>query len=109
MRISDWSSDVCSSDLEAEVHAADQVGVLLGELVERTVGEGYLAVGLDPRLEALLGQHLEGDLAAGDRLRGRGGLDPLPDAAPKPPSGCCRGLIERIADRHPIEIGRAHV
>src|SRR3546814_4647083 len=53
MRISDWSSDVCSSDLPQEVRAPVEVVVERGELRRR------LALGgLDVGLEGLLaGKH----------------------------------------------------
>src|SRR3546814_5883586 len=35
MRISDWSSDVCSSDLDAAAGPAQTTAVLLGDLVDR--------------------------------------------------------------------------
>src|SRR3546814_3089315 len=42
MRISDWSSDVCSSDLDAEIHLLEQGGLgrPVGEAVQGAAGGG---------------------------------------------------------------------
>src|SRR3546814_12159165 len=42
MRIGDWSSDVCSSDLDAEIHHLEQGGLgrLVGEAVQGAAGGG---------------------------------------------------------------------
>src|SRR3546814_20257071 len=49
MRISDWSSDVCSSDLLGEIHAAE---IKPGELVE-SEAKTLLGLGLAPGLGKL--------------------------------------------------------
>src|SRR3546814_7755359 len=45
MRISDWSSDVCSSDLEDGAADSDNV---LGDVVEALIGALYLEGGIEP-------------------------------------------------------------
>src|SRR3546814_11717204 len=62
MRISDWSSDVCSSDLQLELRAIDvparKIGILrvlpLGEPMDRAVEAPVTAVGV--AVEILTGQ-----------------------------------------------------
>src|SRR3546814_14358321 len=61
MRISDWSSDVCSSDLNAAVLAGLPDPLIL-------VGESRRVLRLNPAAEALLGHDLRGrELALGIR------------------------------------------
>src|SRR3546814_12162237 len=62
MRISDWSSDVCSSDLEEAEEMADRVGVITGgrlilveqkdELIKK-LGRKTLTLNLAEQLEAV--------------------------------------------------------
>src|SRR3546814_3535371 len=88
MRISDWSSDVCSSDLHADVveEKLRRIGLVLPDLVEVAAALESFAVGLDeddrhalPR-RLYLGVGLDADedqvgvLAVGDE-----GLRPVDD------------------------------
>src|SRR3546814_17408349 len=52
MRISDWSSDVCSSDLFGGQHPVHQIGVLLG-IVGVLVGDPRRAAELDNSIQRL--------------------------------------------------------
>src|SRR3546814_7042027 len=54
MRISDWSSDVCSSDLPATVNWAAMYKTLLGELVALSAQGAVPDAELRARLEALI-------------------------------------------------------
>src|SRR3546814_4696170 len=66
MRISDWSSDVCSSDLE---------------VLHRVVGKERLHLGVELRGESLVGrQDQRGPLQLCDRLGGGEGLAGAGDA-----------------------------
>src|SRR3546814_20878624 len=70
MRISDWSSDVCSSDLQAVIIA---VAAEEHSLVRRLCGERHemLAVMVAEILRAGRREHGVGKIAAGARRRGR--------------------------------------
>src|SRR3546814_16790578 len=80
MRISDWSSDVCFSDLARFLAAARLDALLLDEFVGRQIGE--IVECLDPRLaerdEHRLGQirHVDERILDAERLAllARGGL-----------------------------------
>src|SRR3546814_3395747 len=83
MRISDWSSDVCSSDLlDAQVVAASE-GVILGNEVHRT------AAGANRDGDALAVRQGDDQRSAGDRGVDRGGVN---DGAA---FSCIRGRGER--------------
>src|SRR3546814_7526524 len=50
MRISDWSSDVCSSDLQPRI----SIEADFGALADAHVGEvGFLEIGFDPRMRGI--------------------------------------------------------
>src|SRR3546814_1645899 len=72
MRISDWSSDVCSSDLEA-VPAAERLGVVRGVGVIGGHVGAHDACGVardvEPGAELVLGTHA-GDAFAADAVPG---------------------------------------
>src|SRR3546814_2627047 len=80
MRISDWSSDVCSSDLDALTQMVERQQVLLPELVEQLEEHALLdeAQHLRTPVGRLLGHpavygavDAVADLAVGDALLGR--------------------------------------
>src|SRR3546814_2077860 len=99
MRISDWSSDVCSSDLEvasSELRLGDVAVVSAGELIP---GDGDIVWGIATVDESAI----TGESApvvresGGDRSAVTGGTRVLSDR-----------IVVRITSR-PGEIGRAHV
>src|SRR3546814_4004273 len=47
MRISDWSSDVCSSDLQALDDGAADSDNVLGDVIESLIGALYLNAGME--------------------------------------------------------------
>src|SRR3546814_7627555 len=102
MRISDWSSDVCSSDLDKPGAAIAQAAALLGEHLQ-AVHVGYCEADSAGRL-ALLHDWAAADLPpASDDLTiahfGEGLAQPL-----------SKGQAVRIDDvRSCCKIGRAHV
>src|SRR3546814_3223841 len=67
MRISDWSSDVCSSDL----HALDDLGEIAGGILRRLqaeLGAAGRGEAVDPRLDGTIGEGVDmqhGDLEIG--------------------------------------------
>src|SRR3546814_2353006 len=69
MRISDWSSDVCSSDLAAGVQARDLVLVLVGHELEEVAVHGFGEVGRAGRLRLLGGAHLRHEVGVALRVR----------------------------------------
>src|SRR3546814_15186565 len=78
MRISDWSSDVCSSDLRDLVDAADQFGEELAVQVGQDHSDGVGAAAAQAargvvRAVAQLVGHAEPALAHGLRSAGRRG------------------------------------
>src|SRR3546814_1386634 len=95
MRISDWSSDVCSSDLRDRVVdvvglEADEAEKVEGVRVLRIpfehpavkllgVGQPSLSVQLDAALQRLLGRHLRQMRRADRLLLGLGGAPALLD------------------------------
>src|SRR3546814_6195137 len=64
MRISDWSSDVCSSDLDEDLlrRAAEMLGDLPHDLLDRLApaiaGEGVAVTGIDDQRAARAALHL---------------------------------------------------
>src|SRR3546814_12261810 len=73
MRISDWSSDVCSSDLPLQPpaeHGGAQGGALdrHQQLHGREADRADADDGADPRRPALRGRAAAGDARGGDRL-----------------------------------------
>src|SRR3546814_6546221 len=47
MRISDWSSDVCSSDLAERARGDDEVGALQAAVAQRRLGDQFRFAGED--------------------------------------------------------------
>src|SRR3546814_14246192 len=69
MRISDWSSDVCSSDLWLDHHAVGALGEILCDLAQRFLGvRGVHLIGLLVALE----QPARADRVAERAIEGRG-------------------------------------
>src|SRR3546814_6549758 len=102
MRISDWSSDVCSSDLRGRTAPNPNVGcVIVRE--GRVVGRGWTAPGGRPHAEAMaLGQ-------AGVAAKGATVYVTLEPCAPESARGpACADLLAAARPAH-VEIGRAHV
>src|SRR3546814_6107423 len=105
MRISDWSSDVCSSDLHQHASLVLE-GVLHAVAVEAS---------LEPPRPALPGTGGGYDHAVGNgnpapqRLRGRGAdpCDRAPVGAPAREAAMPPGQLRLVPE--PEEIGRAHV
>src|SRR3546814_8139303 len=64
MRISDWSSDVCSSDLGERLPVVVEVGVVDGRL-ERAAGDALQAGAAEP-LEEVAFAHAGARLVVGD-------------------------------------------
>src|SRR3546814_12249238 len=79
MRISDWSSDVCSSDLALEVAHASLTGVARHDLVKSIVGDvdllGPKAVALQLSLEQVIAG--DGDLLVFGVAVDRDDLEPV--------------------------------
>src|SRR3546814_2085830 len=86
MRISDWSSDVCSSDLHRAVIVLEAIGLcqrvaVLGQLPARDLWQQFLDAGLGELVLAALARHAMG-LGEGDQIghvgscrrRGDGGV-----------------------------------
>src|SRR3546814_10247073 len=100
MRISDWSSDVCSSDLQAR----PLIGHPLAEQLAQRIAEGALTVRQVEKLVAV-GREVGG---LGDAARAKGGR---PASAPSAkPAG--DAPVKKDADTLAFErgqIGRAHV
>src|SRR3546814_12189663 len=93
MRISDWSSDVCSSDLGA---AAGETRIVGG-----AVRDTLLGIGLDIADVDLATRHPP--QAVLDRLR-KAGIKAVP-------TGLAHGTIPAVIDRGPVEVTtpRRHV
>src|SRR3546814_11895814 len=69
MRISDWSSDVCSSDLQNVVEHLIALGVDDGDAVGRAEGDvGLAAIGEDAHAQRLQGLGLQPRYREGDLL-----------------------------------------
>src|SRR3546814_14938663 len=89
MRISDWSSDVCSSDLALEVAHASLTGVARHDLVKSIVGDvdllGPKAVALQLSLEQVIAG--DGDLLVFGVAVDRDDLEPV-----------AKGPGDRLAD-----------
>src|SRR3546814_18047839 len=79
MRISDWSSDVCSSDLHFGVVAQD-----FAHVVEVVVRPRWFGVGGLQRCELIFGK-----LDWRDRGHGSGGWEALPTILRRPSMGEC--------------------
>src|SRR3546814_2739230 len=99
MRISDWSSDVCSSDLVLSVSCSfeDQVAKRIEATGEHQPG-CFVLLG-DPRAA-----HLAGDIVAAHHLHPAHSATAAPAANP---DVACSASLHR--DQNPLEIGRAHV
>src|SRR3546814_8069837 len=95
MRISDWSSDVCSSDLQKQT-AGTVLGAVGGGLLGSTIGKGsgrLVAVGAGTLLGGLIGSEIGNSLDKADRTAAADAYHRAGDA----PIG------------ETIKIGRAHV
>src|SRR3546814_1290463 len=93
MRISDWSSDVCSSDLLTRLRQAPGCGKPLANLPAPKRSK------LAAMLGVLLDMSLKGRFIRDSRRRAIDiGCGPLVDRLPEPPTGC---------DPEPVQIGRA--
>src|SRR3546814_1886820 len=100
MRISDWSSDVCSSDRAQQGHVVDEVR---DQRAGRAVVEES-EVGADQLVEELLldlGDHAVPDMAHQHRLAVGGTPTQREDRA--------GGERDGVEQRRLFEIGRAHV
>src|SRR3546814_1169130 len=78
MRISDWSSDVCSSDLTAQGCADRLMLVLVAVLQRRHRGIGVAALAHDKFLERIIGAAGRWRAKDRDADRGKGGVHVLP-------------------------------
>src|SRR3546814_1524564 len=121
MRISDWSSDVCSSDLQLELRAIDvparKIGILrvlpLGEPMDRAIEAPVTAVGV--AVEILTEQAVvERGVEDGAIVAAAAGDADLPERAVPCGARCrlCRldaGARRAFAIQIGAEIGRAHV
>src|SRR3546814_5836063 len=124
MRISDWSSDVCSSDLEEELEPIEQFagrGLLLEpgdvadlvEDVERLADEQLLDAGemdVDDRLHRLAARKSDvmEEAAAQERvwqflLVVRGDDDDRAIEGAHPPAGCVEVEFHQRSDWHTVE------
>src|SRR3546814_14317542 len=97
MRISDWSSDVCASDLGAV--AALPAGCRAAEGCRGLAGALSAVLGAEPRPAAGLSRRAADEGRQGRRRRWPQVLTPLPGrtarAAPSPTTGSARGR-ERV-------------
>src|SRR3546814_17017210 len=91
MRISDWSSDVCSSDLEAQRLHGDELGIA-GADAQTVKGAGHGAGhGVAPN-----------GFTALNWVTGISGPQPW-----KPPTGLARAMAKRVSAPPLSQIGRA--
>src|SRR3546814_9403021 len=98
MRISDWSSDVCSSDLSFDLDVLDIVGVEAFKPIGR-VPPDYRAVRVDPtRLRKLQHGRAAFHVLAVFHPYGGGRVFPLPGQRH------CEGLGERESPLRPLRL-----
>src|SRR3546814_3283455 len=98
MRISDWSSDVCSSDLEQPVRLVELAGAVIGE----QAGAG-LAVGGGVDVGAVFDQQLDVVPAVGQRG------DPGERFAIVVDRAGFAAVFQEGLQHGGVQIGRAHV
>src|SRR3546814_5999081 len=114
MRISDWSSDVCFSDLARFLAAARLDALLLDEFVGRQIGE--IVECLDPRLaerdEHRLGQirHVDERILDAERLAllARGGLTAVERFGRAALKLGGEFFVEALADRKSTRLNSSH-
>src|SRR3546814_18408532 len=100
MRISDWSSDVCSSDLGQAIEIGEQVGRLR---LLRALGRGAAAQVGDDRLRVQLLLDVDGDGIDDERtfiLRVLAAPDELRSAERRAGKECVRTCISRWSSYH---------
>src|SRR3546814_18791166 len=95
MRISDWSSDVCSSDLRGAHQAGELAEVHLGHEDPRVAGQDRSEVG---RERVQVGQVGGGDPPAASPGPSRGTVDRAPGGAPAEHQHPC--LVDVAPDLH---------
>src|SRR3546814_5274238 len=111
MRISDWSSDVCSSDLDPRVGNAAQMRIeLQSSVLHRDLPGGQVEAAEIGTTPGSMNDEIAGDLQVRRSLARGTHLQ----AVPVPLDPCDRGAgldanAERREPRCEPEIGRAHV
>src|SRR3546814_1831870 len=96
LRISDWSSDVCSSDLEVRIAAGE---VIVGERKQLLADEAAVLQSKGAHAADLVGRRAGLDAALHDQRVPAGQAVKVADALPHPPGG--RGHDGRGVDfRH---------
>src|SRR3546814_19946055 len=114
MRISDWSSDVCSSDLHALAHTA---GELVRILVDAPLGgrnanlmqQFHGALARSPVAEVAVGEDGFGELAADGVERVQRGLGVLEYHADVAATGAAKLLVRQVVDAGAVEADRRGV
>src|SRR3546814_21084065 len=97
MRISDWSSDVCSSDLLQRLHRAPFDAVLISE-----IGISLFVIALHRRQAREVDEHAggRGRVGAGEGTMRRAAAQVIAEGARR------RGLGERVGDAGPVRSER---